>query len=42
MQEHDGALLMSWQIELGPQGDGTHGFTIGSTASGGGAKTSLE
>lgn len=26
-QAHIGVLLMLWQIELGPQGDGVHGLT---------------
>lgn len=33
IQEHDGASLIAWQIELGPQGDGKQGFICGGISS---------
>jgi len=29
-QEQDGVSPFTWHCELGPQGDGTHGFPTGS------------
>jgi len=29
-QEQDGVSPFTWHCELGPQGDGTHGFSTGS------------
>jgi len=28
-QEHEGDCPLTWHWELGPQGEGTHGFSIG-------------
>lgn len=37
-QEHDGASPISWQIEFGPQGEGTQGFGFLTGCTGAGAK----
>lgn len=33
LQEHDGALFVIWQWELGPQGVGWQGFKVGGISS---------
>ena len=33
IQEHDGASLIAWQIEYGPQGEGKQGFICGGISS---------
>ena len=34
-QEHDGMSPFTWQIALGPQGEGRHGLVGGASAGGG-------